>query len=101
MWQAGYCRFEFTICIPVMLNSSRKRQDSVLRPIDFVYHDIGVNRQLRSKDDDIIKNPNQVLYRDQINKTALAIRDLIEGDALKSTILPICLTRNAVLTGKE
>jgi hypothetical protein len=51
----------------------------VLRPIDFIYHDIGVNRQLRSKDDNIIRNPNQVLYRDQINKVALAIRDLIEG----------------------
>jgi formylglycine-generating enzyme required for sulfatase activity/dienelactone hydrolase len=51
----------------------------VLRPIDFVYRETGVNRQLRPKDDDVIKNPNQILYRDQINKVAHAIRDIIEG----------------------
>jgi dienelactone hydrolase len=49
----------------------------VLRPVDFVYKETGVNRQLRAKDDDIIKSPNQVLYRDQINKVALAVKDII------------------------
>jgi len=52
---------------------------SVLRPIDFVYKEIGVNRQLRAKDDDIKKSPGHVLYRDQINKVALAIREIIQG----------------------
>jgi eukaryotic-like serine/threonine-protein kinase len=51
----------------------------VMRSIDFVYKETGVNRQLRAKDDDIIKNPGQVLYRDQINKAALAIREIIES----------------------
>ncbi len=51
----------------------------VMRSIDFVYKETGVNRQLRAKDDDIIKNPGQVLYRDQINKAALAIRGIIES----------------------
>jgi dienelactone hydrolase len=51
----------------------------VLRSVDFVYKETGVNRQLRSRDDDAIKNPNQILYRDQINKVALAVRDIIEG----------------------
>ncbi len=51
----------------------------VLRPIDFVYKETGVNRQLRSRDDDVIKHPNQTLYRDQINKVAHAVRDIIEG----------------------
>jgi hypothetical protein len=51
----------------------------VLRSIDFVYKETGVNRQLRAKDDDIIKNPGQVLYRDQINKVALAVKDIIES----------------------
>jgi len=51
----------------------------VMRSIDFVYHEIGVNRQLRAKDDDVIKCPSQVLYRNQINKVALTVRDLIEG----------------------
>ncbi|HEX7494389.1 MAG TPA: SUMF1/EgtB/PvdO family nonheme iron enzyme [Bacteroidales bacterium] len=51
----------------------------VLRSIDFVYKETGVNRQLRAKDDDIIKNPSQILYRDQINKVALIIKDIIES----------------------
>jgi hypothetical protein len=50
----------------------------VMRSIDFVYKETGVNRQLRAKDDDIMKGPGQVLYRDQINKVALAIREIIE-----------------------
>jgi dipeptidyl aminopeptidase/acylaminoacyl peptidase len=58
----------------------------VLRSIDFVYKETGVNRQLRAKDDDIIKSPNQILYRDQINKVALAIRDIIES--MKSPAAP-------------
>ena len=51
----------------------------VLRSIDFIYKETGVNRQLRARDDDIIKSPSQVLYRDQINKVALASRDIIKG----------------------
>lgn len=48
-----------------------------LRSVDFVYKETGVNRQLRARDDDVIKNPNQILYRDQINKVALALREII------------------------
>jgi dienelactone hydrolase len=51
----------------------------VLRSIDFVYKETGVSRQLRAKDDDIIKNPGQILYRDQINKVALTVKDIIES----------------------
>jgi dienelactone hydrolase len=51
----------------------------VMRSIDFVYKETGVNRQLRAKDDDIIKSPNQILYRDQINKVALTLKDIIES----------------------
>jgi hypothetical protein len=58
----------------------------VMRSIDFVYKETGVNRQLRSKDDDIVKSPGQILYRDQINKVALAIRDIIES--MKSPSAP-------------
>ncbi len=57
----------------------------VLRPIDFIYKETGVNRQLRAKDDDIIKSTDQVLYRDQINKVALAIREIIQGMRLQET----------------
>lgn len=52
---------------------------SVLRPVDFIYRLPGVNRQLRAKDDEQIKGPNQVLYRDQINKVAQAIKDIINA----------------------
>jgi len=51
----------------------------VIRSVDFVYKETGVNRQLRAKDDDIVKSQGQILYRDQINKVALAIRDIIES----------------------
>ena len=57
-----------------------------LRSIDFVYKETGVNRQLRAKDDDVIKTPNQVLYRDQINKVALAIKEIIES--IKAPVAP-------------
>jgi dienelactone hydrolase len=55
----------------------------VLRPIDFIYKEAGVNRQLRAKDDDIIKSPTQVLYRDQVNKVALAAREIIKSMILQ------------------
>jgi eukaryotic-like serine/threonine-protein kinase len=52
---------------------------SVLRPVDFIYRLPGVNRQLRAKDDEQIKSANQILYRDQINKVAHAIKDIISA----------------------
>ncbi len=55
----------------------------VLRPVDFIYKETGVNRQLRAKDDDIIKSPGHVLYRDQINKVALAVREIIQSMRLQ------------------
>jgi len=51
----------------------------VIRSIDFVYKESGVNRQLRSKDDDIIRSTGQTLYRDQINKVALTVKEIIES----------------------
>jgi dienelactone hydrolase len=51
----------------------------VMRSIDFVYKESGVNRQLRAKDDDIIRSTGQILYRDQINKVALTVKEIIES----------------------
>jgi dienelactone hydrolase len=52
----------------------------LIRSIDFVYKETGVNRQLRAKDDEIIiRTSGQSLYRDQINKVALAIKEIIES----------------------
>lgn len=51
----------------------------VLRAIDFTFQSAGVNRPLRPKDDESIKGGGQISYRDQVNKTANAISDIIAG----------------------
>ena len=50
-----------------------------LRPIDFIFKSSGVNRPLRATEEDPLKNAHKILYRDQINKTANAIKDIISG----------------------
>jgi len=52
---------------------------SVLRGVEFIYNSAGVNRPLRSKEEKPFDNLNKTIYRDQINKVALAVRDIIEG----------------------
>lgn len=49
-----------------------------LRAIDFTYQSAGVNRPLRPKDDESSKG-SQNVYRDQVNKTANAIKEIIAG----------------------
>ena len=56
-----------------------KETGSVIRSIDFVYKEAGVNRPLRPKVDDPLKNQNHTVYRDQINKVANAIREIVVG----------------------
>jgi len=51
---------------------------SVLRGIDFIYAEQGVNRPLKPEDDDK-SNLNKTKYRDQVNKVALAIKDIIRS----------------------
>jgi hypothetical protein len=51
----------------------------VLRSIDFIYRDAGVNRPLRPVDDEMVVHPRQVLYRNQINKLANAIKEIVSG----------------------
>jgi hypothetical protein len=51
----------------------------VLRSIDFIYHAQGVNRPLRPKDDDLHDNLNNTIYRNQINKVANAVKEIIIG----------------------
>jgi hypothetical protein len=50
-----------------------------LRSIDFIYREKGVNRPLRAIDDDYINNNDQILFRNQINKLANAIKELVQG----------------------
>ena len=56
-----------------------------LRAIDFTYQSAGVNRPLRPKDDESSKG-SQNVYRDQVNKTANAIKEIINGLQGKSTL---------------
>jgi len=48
-----------------------------LRTIDFVYQELGVNRPLRAKDDELPHQSGGLLYRNQINKVANAIKELV------------------------
>ncbi|MGI8600779.1 MAG: hypothetical protein ACR2KB_16110, partial [Chitinophagaceae bacterium] len=50
-----------------------------LRSIDFIYREEGVNRPLRPMDDEKNANPFRPMYRNQINKLANAIKDIISG----------------------
>ncbi len=49
-----------------------------LRSIDFIYSSAGVNRPLKPTDNPD-KNLNKTYYRDQINKVANAVKELIYG----------------------
>lgn len=50
-----------------------------LRSIDFIYRDAGVNRSLRPVDDELAGGSTRVLYRNQINKLANAIKEIVQG----------------------
>jgi len=64
----------------------------VLRGIEFIYKEPGVNRPLTPEDNEKI-NLNTTKYRNQINKVALGIKDLIQG--MKIPVSP------DQVTGKE
>jgi uncharacterized protein len=49
-----------------------------IRSIDFIFRSPGVNRPLR-KDDKRTENSSRLVYRDQINKVANAIKEIING----------------------
>ncbi len=49
-----------------------------VRSVDFIYKSAGVNRPL-TPGDNPDKNLNKTFYRDQINKTANAIKEIING----------------------
>jgi hypothetical protein len=51
----------------------------VLRGIELIYKSPGVNRPLRANEDNPHENLNHTFYRNQINKVALAIKDIIES----------------------
>lgn len=50
-----------------------------LRSIDFIYREEGVNRPLRSVDDEKQTSQLRPMYRNQINKLANAIKEIVSG----------------------
>jgi TolB-like protein len=51
----------------------------VLRSIEFIYKSAGVNRPLRANEDHPQDNLNKTFYRDQINKVANAVKEIINA----------------------
>ena len=49
----------------------------VLRSVDFIYKSAGVNRPLRASEDHPQDNINKTYYRDQINKVANSVKEII------------------------
>jgi tetratricopeptide (TPR) repeat protein len=50
-----------------------------IRSVDFIYKSAGVNRPLRANEDHPHDNLNKTYYRDQINKVANAIDEILSG----------------------
>ena len=48
-----------------------------IRSVDFIYHTAGVNRPLRPDDDKVRDNEYKTVYRNQINKVANAIKEIL------------------------
>ncbi|HWA34837.1 MAG TPA: hypothetical protein VG737_11930, partial [Cyclobacteriaceae bacterium] len=57
--------------------SIEKELNAPLRAIEFIYREPGVNRPLRSSEEDPSKNLAQTVYRNQLNKVAQAIKQII------------------------
>lgn len=57
-----------------------------IRSVDFIYKSPGVNRPLRANEDHPQDNLNKTYYRDQINKVANAIEEIIHGLKMLQTV---------------
>jgi hypothetical protein len=55
-----------------------------LRGIEFIYKSAGVNRPLRANEDHANENLNKTYYRDQINKLAHSIHEILDGLRINS-----------------
>ncbi len=58
----------------------------VLRGVEFIYRSTGVNRPLRSEEEKPHDNLNHTIYRDQINKVANAIKEIVSGLGAGETV---------------
>jgi TolB-like protein len=62
---------------PVDTNLLAHELQGIIRPIDFIFKSPGVNRPLHSHEDHPAENQLKIYYRDQINKVANHIKDII------------------------
>jgi TolB-like protein/Flp pilus assembly protein TadD len=63
--------------------------DGALRSIEFIYKSSGVNRPLRSNEEHPDNNINHTIYRDQINKVANAIKEIIVAIGNPTSTKPV------------
>ena len=70
-----------------------------LRSIDFVYKEAGVNRPLRSNEENPSQNQNHTLYRNQINKVANNIKEIIESIAHPDSLVAEKIKRRIYSSG--
>jgi TolB-like protein len=84
----------------------------VIRSVDFIYKSAGINRPLRSKEEKPQENLNNTLYRDQINKVANSIKEIItaigqhkqkpeeiQKEVTKPTSVPRKSNKTAIIAG--
>ena len=76
-----------------------KETGSAIRPVDFVFRTSGVNRPLRADEDNPHDNLNKTYYRDQINKVANAINEIVSG-LLYEHSTHQNITNDATITGR-
>lgn len=60
-----------------------EKLSGAMRSVDFIYREEGVNRPLRPVDDEKNENPSRPMYRNQINKLANAVKEIISGIKFK------------------
>jgi len=77
-----------------------------MRPLDFIFRSAGVNRHLAHQDERK-DNQNHTVYRDQINKVAMSVRDIItslkqpKSKIEPSTSTPVASINQKSSTGKK
>lgn len=74
-----------------------KESGTALRPVEFIFKTLGVNRPLTPLDSRA-DNLNRTFYRDQLNKTANAIEEIVEALLPDEDPAPAPAPRDTVVT---
>jgi TolB-like protein/Tfp pilus assembly protein PilF len=74
----------------------------VMRGVEFVYKSSGVNRPLRPIEEHPNDNLNKTYYRDQINKVANSLRDIIQAMSQRGqSVQPVMSSEKVKISGSE